>query len=78
VGGAGELLSEEDSSAVSGIGDEAFFGANQQLFVLKNNIYFTVRPPIMRSRTGSMNPMLKSEEKRAMAKLIAQKIAAKL
>jgi hypothetical protein len=78
VGGAGELLSEEDSSAVSGIGDEAFFGTSQQLFVLKNNTYFTVRPPIMRSRTGSMNPLLKAEEKRAMAKLIAQKVAAKL
>jgi hypothetical protein len=63
---------------VSGIGDEAFFGANQQLFVLKNNVYFTVLPPMMRPRTGSKNPLLKAEEKREMAKVIAQKVVAKL
>ena len=76
-GDVGEMLAK-DSASVSGIGDEAFFGANQQLFVLKNNVYFTVLPPIMRPRTGSGNPMLKAEEKRAMAKSIAQKVASKL
>lgn len=76
-GELGELLSEA-SSSVSGIGDEAFFGANQQLHVLKNNVYFAVSPPTMRSRTGSGNPMLSAEEKREMARAIAQKVAAKL
>jgi hypothetical protein len=76
-GDVGEMLAK-DSASVSGIGDEAFFGANEQLFVLKNNVYFTVLPPIMRPRTGSGNPMLKAEEKRAMAKSIAQKVASKL
>ncbi len=76
-GDVGEMLAK-DSASVSGIGDEAFFGANEQLFVLKNNVYFTVLPPIMRPRTGSGNPLLKAEEKRAMAKSIAQKVASKL
>jgi hypothetical protein len=76
-GDVGEMLAK-DSASVSGIGDEAFFGANEQLFVLKNNVYFTVLPPMMRPRTGSGNPLLKAEEKRAMAKVIAQKAAAKL
>ena len=76
-GDLGELLSET-SSSVSGIGDEAFFGANQQLHVLKNNVYFAVSPPTMRSRMGSGNPMLSAEEKREMARAIAQKVVAKL
>jgi len=76
-GDIGEMLAK-DSASVSGIGDEAFFGINEQLFVLKNNVYFTVLPPVMRPRTGSGNPLLKAEEKRTMAKVIAQKAAAKL
>ncbi len=76
-GDVGEMLSK-DSVSVSGIGDEAFFGANEQLFVLKNNVYFAVLPPMMKSRMSSGNPVLKPEEKRAMAKVIAQKAAAKL
>ncbi len=75
-GDLGTML--DDASSVSGIGDEAFFGANQQLHVLKNNVYFTVSPPMMRSRMGSGNPMLTAEEKREMARVIAQKVAAKL
>ena len=76
-GDVGEMLAK-DRASVSGIGDEAFFGANEQLFVLKNNVYFTVLPPMMRPRTGSGNPLLKAEEKREMAKQIAQKVVVKL
>ncbi len=75
-GDLGRVL--DDARSASSIGDEAFFGANQQLHVLKNNVYFTVSPPTMKSRIGSGNPMLTAEEKREMARAIAQKVAAKL
>ena len=76
-GDVGAMLAK-DSASISGIGDEAFFGANEQLFVLKNDVYFTILPPMMKPRINSGNPLLKAEEKRAMAKVIAQKAAARL
>ena len=61
-----------------GLGDEAFFGANQQLHVLKGDSYLAVSPPTMRSRMSGGNPLLPTEKKREIATAIAQKIASKL
>lgn len=75
-GDAGAILSE--SATAPKIGDQAFFGANQQLSVLKGEVYFAVSPPQMRSRMSGGNPVLPADKKREMAAAIAQKIAAKL
>lgn len=76
-GDTGEMLAE--TAAAPKIGDQAFYGANSQLHVLKGDAYFAVLPPTMRSRISSTgNPMLSSEKRRVMAAAIAQKIAAKL
>jgi hypothetical protein len=75
-GDAGALIAEQ--SAGPKIGDQAFFGANQQLHVLKGDAYFSVSPPQMRSRMSGGNPLLPAEKKREMATAIAEKIAAKL
>ena len=69
LAGAGEL---------KGLGDQAFFGANEQLHVLKKDAYFSVTPPAMRSRMSGGNPLLSAEKKREMARALAGKIAAKL
>ena len=60
------------------VGKEAFFDSNQLLHVLDENAYFTVAPPMMRSRMGPGNPMLSDQERRDMATAIAQKVAAAL
>lgn len=75
-GDTGAMLAE--SAAAPKIGDQAFFGANQQLHVLKGDAYFAVSPPHMRSRMSAGNPMLPTEKKREIAAAIAQKIASKL
>ncbi len=75
-GDTGELLTE--SGAAPAIGDQAFFGANQQLHVLKGDAHFSVLPPIMKSRMGGGNPMLPAEKKREIAAAIARKIETKL
>ena len=76
-GDTGEILAER--GAAPKIGDEAFFGANSQLHVLKGDAYFAVLPPIMKSRISTAgNPLLSSEQKREIATGVAQKIAAKL
>ena len=72
----GAMLAE--SGAAPKIGDQAFFGANSQLHVLKGDAYFSVLPPHMRSRMSAGNPMLPAEKKREIATAIAQKIASKL
>jgi len=58
---AGEAMAE--GGAVSGLGDQAFFGANQQLHVLKGDSYFAVSPPMMRSRMSGGNPLLSEDQK---------------
>jgi hypothetical protein len=73
---AGEALAE--GRAVPGLGDQAFFGANQQLHVLKGDSYLAVSPPTMRSRMGGGNPLLSDDQKRAMARAIAEKALARL
>lgn len=76
TGDTGAMLAE--SGAAPKIGDQAFFGANSQLHVLKGDTYFSVLPPHMRSRMSAGNPMLPAEKKREIATAIAQKIASKL
>jgi len=76
AGDTGALPSE--SAAAPSIGDQAFFGTNQQLSVLKGDVYFAVSPPHMRSRMRSGNPLLPAVKQREMAAAIAQTIAAKL
>jgi hypothetical protein len=75
-GDTGKMLT--DSSAAPKIGDQAFFGPNQQLHVLKGDTYFAVSPPQISSRMGGGNPLLPAEKKRELAAAIAQRIAAKL
>ena len=73
---AGEAMAE--GGAAPGLGDQAFFGANQQLHVLKGDSYLAVSPPTMRSRMSGGNPLLSDDQKRAMARAIAQKALARL
>lgn len=73
---AGEAMAE--GGAAPGIGDQAFFGANQQLHVLKGDSYLAVTPPTMRSRMSGGNPLLSDDQKRAMAQAIAEKALARL
>lgn len=75
-GDVGATLQQGATSA--GIGQEAFFDSNQSLHVLDRNAYFTISPPMMRSRMGPGNPMLSEQERRGMAKALAQKVAAAL
>ncbi len=76
AGDAGNAIAE--SSAAPGLGDEAFFGPNQQLHVLKGDSYIAVSPPMMRSRMASGNPMLTPEAKRQLATEIVTRALAKL
>lgn len=73
---AGEAMAE--GGAAPGLGDQAFFGANQQLHVLKGDSYLAVSPPTMRSRMSGGNPLLSADRKRAMARAIAEKALARL
>ncbi|HEX8573535.1 MAG TPA: hypothetical protein VF759_12375 [Allosphingosinicella sp.] len=73
---AGEAMAE--SGAAPGLGDQAFFGANQQLHVLKGDSYIAISPPTMRSRMSGGSPLLSGEQKRAMARAIAEKALARL
>lgn len=67
-----------DSGDTPKIGDDAFFGPNQQLSVRKGNSYIAIQPPIMRSRMAAGNPMLSSDDKKKMAVAIAEKAVGRL
>jgi hypothetical protein len=73
---AGKAMAE--GGAAPGLGDQAFFGANQQLHLLKGDSYLAVSPPTMRSRMSGGNPLLTGDQKRAMARAIAEKALARL
>lgn len=73
---AGEAMAE--GGAAPGLGDQAFFGANQQLHVLKGDSYLAVSPPTMRSRMSGGSPLLTGDQKKAMARAIAEKALARL
>lgn len=70
------MLSE--SGGAPKIGDEAFFGPNQQLSVRKGNSYIAIQPPMMRSRMAGGNPLLSSDDKKKMAVAIAEKAVTRL
>lgn len=73
---AGEAIAE--GGAAPGLGDQAFFGANQQLHVLKGDSYLAVLPPTMRNRMGGGSPVLSGDQRQAMARAIAEKALARL
>lgn len=75
-GDAGAAM--KSGGEAGGIGDQAFFGSNEELHVLKKDVYFTVSPPTMRSRMSGGNPMLSAEQKWEMARAIAEKVAGRL
>ena len=79
-GGAGAdvnaVISESGDSPK--VGDEAFFGPNQQLSVRKGTSYIAISPPMMRSRMSGGNPLLSSDDKQKMAVAIAEKAVARL
>ena len=79
-GGAGADVNAalSESGDAPKIGDEAFFGPNQQLSVLKGNSYIAISPPMMRSRMAAGNPMLSADDKKKMAIAIAEKAVARL
>ena len=79
-GGAGADVNAalSDSGDSPKIGDEAFFGPNQQLSVRKGASYISVSPPMMRSRMAAGNPMLSSDDKKKMAIAIAEKAVTRL
>ena len=73
-GDVGGML--QNSGAVSGVGEQAFFDSTQTLHVLNKGTYVAVTPPMMKSRMSAGNPLLSTEERRAMATAIAQKVLA--
>jgi hypothetical protein len=73
---AGEAMAE--GGPAPGLGDQAFFGPNRQLHVLKGDTYFAVSPPIMRSRMSGGSPLLTGDQRQAMARAIAEKALARL
>jgi hypothetical protein len=79
-GGAGADVNAalSESGDAPKIGDEAFFGPNQQLSVLKGSSYIAISPPMMRSRMAAGNPLLSAEDKKKMAIAIAEKAIARL
>ena len=79
-GGAGADVNAalSDSGDTPKIGDEAFFGPNSQLSVLKGGSYIAISPPMMRSRMSAGNPMLSSDDKKKMALAIAEKAVSRL
>lgn len=66
------------SGATPKLGDESFFGPNQELSVRKGASYIAVQPPLMRSRMAGGNPLLSDDDKKKMAITIAQKALARL
>jgi hypothetical protein len=79
-GGAGADVNAalSDSGDSPKIGEEAFFGPNQQLSVRKGSSYIAVSPPMMRSRMAAGNPMLSAADKKKMAMAIAEKAVSRL
>lgn len=67
-----------DSGEAPKIGDEAFFGANNELSVRKGSSYIAISPPMMRSRMAGGNPLLSSDDKRKMAVAIAERAVSRL
>ena len=79
AGGAeGDVGNAIASGGAAKLGDASFFGPNEQLHVLKGDVYFSVTPPTMRSRMSGGNPMLSADDKRKMATAVAERVLSKL
>lgn len=81
-GGAGadtaDLL-KKDKTAPPALGDEAAWGLNTVLSVRKGDMFVEVTPPMMHDpKTHPGYPLVKTDEKRAIAQKIAEKVLAKL
>jgi len=81
-GGAGAdaaNLLKKDKTAPPSLGDEAAWGLNTVLSVRKGDMFVEVSPPIMHDpKTHPGYPLVKTDEKRAIAQKIAEKVLAKL
>lgn len=79
-GAAGEELNAvlSESGDAANVGDEAFFGPNEQLSVRKGTSYIAIQPPMMRSRMAAGNPQLSAGDRRNLAIAIAGKAVGRL
>ncbi|MDG2533848.1 hypothetical protein P6144_09345 [Sphingomonas sp. HITSZ_GF] len=81
-GGAGAdaaNLLQKDKTAAPQLGDEAAWGLNTVLSVRKGDMFVEVTPPMMHDpKTHPGYPLVKTDEKRAIAQKIAEKALAKL
>lgn len=81
-GGAGadaaELL-KKDQTAAPKLGDEAVWRMNTTLSIRKGDMFVEVTPPMMHDPANHEGyPLIKTEEKRAIAQKIAEKVLSKL
>lgn len=81
-GGAGAdaaAMMKKDSAAVPQLGDQTMWGMNNTLSVLRGDAYVEVTPPLMHDPANhSGYPIVRSEEKRAIAVKVAQAALARL
>jgi len=81
-GGAGAdaaNLLKKDKTAPPKLGDEAAWGMNTVLSVRKGDMFVEVTPPLMHDpKTHPGYPLVKTDEKREIARKIAEKVLAKL
>ncbi len=81
-GGAGAdaaHLLQKDKTAPPKLGDEAAWGLNTVLSVRKGDMFVEVTPPMMHDpKTHPGYPLVKTDEKRAIARRLAEKVLAKL
>ncbi|AQR73558.1 DUF3558 domain-containing protein [Sphingomonas sp. LM7] len=81
-GGAGADVAEmlkKDTGAVPALGDEAVWGPNDTLSVRKGDAFVEVTPPLMHDPANhSGYPLIRKEEKRAIAQAVAVKLIEKL
>ncbi|WP_404338555.1 hypothetical protein AB2M62_06270 [Sphingomonas sp. MMS12-HWE2-04] len=70
---------KRDNSAAPKLGDEAMWGANDTLSVRKGDAFVEVTPPLMHDPANhSGYPLVRKEEKRAIAQAIATKVLERL
>lgn len=81
-GGAGAdvaVLTKKDKTAVPKLGDEAAWGMNTTLSVRKGDAFVEVVPPLMHDPAShSGYPLVKQDEKRAIAQKVVERVLAKL
>ncbi len=82
MGGAGADVADQlkqDKSAGPALGDEAVWQTNDTLAVRKGDVFVQVSPPIMHDPANHPGyPLIKKDDKRAIAQAVAAKVLAKL